>query len=77
MRAMVGWSVTGRLASILCPTLIIAADHDYSPLSVKEAYTAKIPGAQLVTIPDSRHATPVEHPQEFNLILKNFLAKHP
>lgn len=77
MRALVGWSVTARIGSIQCPTLVIAADQDYSPLSIKEAYTAKIPGAQLVTIPDSRHATPVEHPQEFNLVLQKFLAEHP
>jgi 3-oxoadipate enol-lactonase len=76
MRALVGWSVAARIGSISCPTLVIAADQDYSPVSVKEAYTAKIPGAQLVTIPDSRHATPVEHPQEFNLLLQKFLAEH-
>ncbi len=76
MRALVGWSVSAHIGSIKCPTLIIAADQDYSPLSVKEAYTAKIPGAQLAVISDSRHATPVEHPQEFNLVLKKFLAEH-
>jgi pimeloyl-ACP methyl ester carboxylesterase len=77
MRALVGWSVAAQIGSIQCPTLVITADQDYSPLSVKEAYTAQIPGAQLVTIPDSRHATPVEHPQEFNLVLRKFLAEHP
>ena len=76
MRALVGWSVTARISSIQCPTLIIAADQDYTPLSLKEAYTAQIPGARLVTIPDSRHATPVEHPQEFNLVLRKFLSDH-
>ena len=76
MRALVGWSVAARIGSISCPTLVIAADQDYSPLSVKEAYTAQIPGAQLAVIPDSRHATPVEHPQEFNLVLQKFLAEH-
>ncbi len=77
MRALVGWSVAARIGSIQCPTLIIGADQDYSPISVKEAYTAKIPNAQLVIIPDSRHATPVERPQEFNLALREFLEKHP
>ena len=76
MRALVGWSVSARIGSISCPTLIISADQDYSPISVKEAYTAQIPGAQLAVIPDSRHATPVEHPQEFNQVLQNFLAEH-
>jgi pimeloyl-ACP methyl ester carboxylesterase len=76
MRALVGWSVTARIGSIQCPTLVITADQDYSPLSVKEAYTAMIPGAQLAIIPDSRHATPVERPQEFNLVLQKFLTKY-
>jgi pimeloyl-ACP methyl ester carboxylesterase len=77
MRALVGWSVTARIGSIRCPTLILAADQDYSPVSIKEAYAAKIPGARLVVIPDSRHAMPVERPQEFNLALREFLEKHP
>jgi pimeloyl-ACP methyl ester carboxylesterase len=76
MRALVGWSVTAQIGSIRCPTLIVAADQDYSPVSVKEEYTAKIPGAQLMVIPDSRHATPVERPQEFNLVLQKFLGEH-
>lgn len=76
MRALVGWSVSARIGSISCPTLIISADQDYSPISAKEAYTAQIPGAQLAVIADSRHATPVEHPQEFNQVLQNFLAEH-
>ena len=76
MRALVGWSVSARIGSISCPTLIISADQDYSPISVKEAYTAEIPGARLAVIPDSRHATPVEHPDEFNQVLQKFLAEH-
>lgn len=77
MRAMIGWSVTAQLGTIRCPTLIISADQDYTPLSLKEAYTAKIPNAQLVTISDSHHALPVEKPREFNQALEKFLAKHP
>jgi 3-oxoadipate enol-lactonase len=76
MRALVGWSVAAQIGSIGCPTLVIAADQDYTPISIKEEYAAKIPGARLVVISDSRHATPVERPQEFNLVLKKFLAEH-
>ena len=73
MRAMIGWSVTDKLGSIKCPTLIVTADQDYTPVAVKEAYTKLIPGAQLVVIPDSRHATPVEQPQKFNEAVMRFL----
>jgi 3-oxoadipate enol-lactonase len=75
-RSMLGWNVVGKLGSIQCPTLIIAADQDYSPVAVKEAYVKLMPKAQLVVIPDSRHATPIEHPAEFNAALAKFLAGH-
>lgn len=75
-RSMLNWNVVGKLGSIQCPTLIIAADQDYSPVAVKEAYVKLMPNAQLVVIPDSRHATPIEHPAEFNAVLAKFLAEH-
>ena len=75
MRAIVGWSVADRLGEIDCPTLVIAADQDYTPVSLKEAYVAKMPQAELVVIADSRHATPVEHPEKFNEVLMEFLSK--
>jgi pimeloyl-ACP methyl ester carboxylesterase len=77
MRAIVGWSVLAQIGSIRCPTLVITADQDYSSVSYKESYTALIPNARLVVIPDSRHATPVENPQPFNQALRDFLEQHP
>jgi pimeloyl-ACP methyl ester carboxylesterase len=75
-RSMLDWNVVKGLASIQSPTLIIAADQDYSPVAAREAYAGLIPDARLVVIPDSRHATPVERPQEFNAVLKDFLDQH-
>ena len=75
-RSMLGWNVVGKLGSIHCPTLVIAADQDYSPVAVKEMYVKLMPNAQLVVIPDSRHATPIERPAEFNAALAIFLAEH-
>ena len=74
--SMVGWNVTDRLGSIRCPTLVIAADQDYTPVATKEAYVKLLPDAQLVVIADAHHATPVERPQEFNAALAQFLARH-
>jgi len=76
MRAMVGWSVTDKLGSIKCPSLIISADQDYTPVALKEVYTKLIPNAQLVVIADAHHATPVEQPEKFNAVLWDFLVKH-
>jgi len=68
--------VTDRLSSIRCPTLVIAADQDYTPVAIKEAYVKLLPDARLVVIADAHHATPVERPQEFNAALAPFLARH-
>lgn len=76
MRAMVGWSVTDKLGSIKCPSLIISAHQDYTPVALKEVYTKLIPNAQLVVIADAHHATPVEQPEKFNEVLADFLARH-
>ena len=75
-RSMLGWNVVDQLGSIQCPALIIAADHDYSPVAVKEAYVAQMPKAQLVVIEDAHHATPIEQPGKFNAVLADFFAKH-
>ena len=76
MRAMVGWSVTDKLGSINCPTLVITADQDYTPVVIKEKYTKLLPNAELVIIPDAHHATPVEKPEKFNTELMDFLEKY-
>jgi 3-oxoadipate enol-lactonase len=75
MRAIVGWSVAEHLGAIQCPTLLVAADHDYTPVAVKEATVAQMPHAELAVIADSRHATPVERPEEFNAAVLAFLAR--
>ncbi|MEZ4642905.1 MAG: alpha/beta hydrolase [Chloroflexota bacterium] len=71
-QALYGWSMAARLGDIRCPTLIIAADQDYTPIADKEVYTAKIPGARLVIIPNSRHATPIDQPEVFNRTVLDF-----
>jgi 3-oxoadipate enol-lactonase len=75
MRGLVGWSVADRLGDVRCPTLVIAADEDYTPVSLKRAYVAKMPRAEMVVIEDSRHATPVERPEQFNQALIAFLSR--
>jgi len=72
-RSMLGWDVTDRLHSIQCPTLIIAADQDYSPVAVKEAYIKLLPNAQLEVMSNAHHAVPIECAHEFNAVLTRFL----
>lgn len=74
MRALVGWSVLDRVGQLRCPTLVISGDRDYLPLDAKREYTARIPGARLVVIEDSGHATPIDQSERFNAIVLEFLA---
>ena len=74
-RSMLGWNVTDQLNSIQCPTLIIAADQDYTPVAAKEAYAKLMPHAQLAVIVNAHHAVPLERPTEFNARLAQFLAQ--
>ncbi|WP_028863093.1 alpha/beta fold hydrolase [Psychromonas aquimarina] len=76
LKAMIGWSVTARLAEIVCPVLVIASDQDYTPVALKAAYTDKLGNAQLQVIADCRHALPVEQPQLLHSALRDFLAKY-
>jgi 3-oxoadipate enol-lactonase len=70
-----GWGVADRLSDIRCPVLFIAADQDYTPVELKQAYVDRLPTARMVVIPDSRHALPMEKPPEFNRALADFLAR--
>jgi pimeloyl-ACP methyl ester carboxylesterase len=73
MRAIYNWSVLDQLDKISIPTLVVGADGDYFPTADKEAYTLRIPGAELVIIDDARHALPAEKPAEFNQAVERFL----
>lgn len=79
LHAIIGWGVQERLARITCPTLVISADRDYTPVSLKQAYVGNLPNARLVVIEDSRHATPLDQPERFNTTLLDFLEQvdHP
>lgn len=75
LHAIIGWGVQERLGRITCPTLVISADRDYTPVALKQAYVERLPNARLVVIEDSRHATPLDQPQIFNRTLLEFLAQ--
>jgi 3-oxoadipate enol-lactonase len=73
MQAIVGWGVAERIAEITAPTLFVAAEHDYTPVALKSSYAEKMPNARLEVIANSRHATPIERPDEFNRLVDEFL----
>lgn len=75
LSAIVGWSVTDRIAHIRVPTLVLSGDRDYTSVDVKRRYAAKIPGAVVRVIQDSGHATPVDQPDRFNATVLEFLTE--
>jgi 3-oxoadipate enol-lactonase len=77
LKALVGWSVAGQLHHISCPTLVVSADQDYTPVAAKQAYVDQIPHARLAVIADAHHAVTAERPEAFNAVLSEFLAQLP
>jgi len=74
IRALIGWSALDRLHALQAPTLIIAAEHDYTPLADKRAEMRHFPQAQLVAIAGSRHGTPFDATERFNACVLDFLS---
>ena len=73
LRAIVGWSVEDRISGIRCPVLVVSSDQDYTPVDFKREYAAKIPGAEVAVIENSRHVAPMDQPTEFNHLVLDFL----
>ena len=73
--AIMRWSVADRLDRIDVPTLLVASDEDYTPVSVKEHIAARMPNAEVAVVEDARHALPVERPDDFNAIVGDFLSR--
>ncbi len=59
LRAMIGWSAIDRLHELDVPMLMLAAEHDYTPLAEKHQY-AQRSEAQLAVVRGSRHGTPFD-----------------
>jgi pimeloyl-ACP methyl ester carboxylesterase len=58
-RALERWTATERLSQLSSRILMIAAEHDYTPLAEKRALAVRL-GASLVVVRGSRHGTPFD-----------------
>jgi 3-oxoadipate enol-lactonase len=64
-----------RLGEISVPTLILIGDSDAEDLAkLADRMSAEIPCAMRMTIRHAAHLPSLEHPGEFNSILRDFLA---
>ncbi len=74
--ALIGWSVVARLHQLRAKTLMIAAEHDLTPLAEKRKLAARL-GAQFVLVSGSRHGTPFDAVEITNACLSSFLRDEP
>ncbi|HEY1310460.1 MAG TPA: alpha/beta fold hydrolase [Pseudolabrys sp.] len=62
------------LCSIRCPTLVLVGDSDVAtPPDLNKEIATGIPGAKLVTVPDSGHLTTLEQPEAVNAAMAEWL----
>lgn len=74
LKALLGWNVLDRLERLTMPVLVLAAEHDYFPVSDAEAFARMLRDARLKIFPGMHHALPLEAPQAFNTAVLRFLA---
>lgn len=75
-RAIAHFNVHRRLGEITAHTLVVAGDRDRTvPFQAAVLLNEAIPRAQLSTIGDSGHATPIDAFEDFNGVLTAFLTQ--
>jgi pimeloyl-ACP methyl ester carboxylesterase len=63
-----------RLDEITAPTLVIVGDADLEPIrETADLLASSIRGARKAVIHDAAHLPNLEHPQEFNRLVLDFL----
>ena len=58
------------------PVLFISADQDYTDADEKQRWADKLPDAHVVVIPNSRHGTPYDQPEQLSNVALEFLLLH-
>jgi hypothetical protein len=74
--ALERWCARERLDRLAARVLLLAAEHDYTPLDEKRALAERI-GARFVVVRGSRHGTPFDAIAATNATLAAFLADEP
>jgi 3-oxoadipate enol-lactonase len=74
--ALEAWSSIDRLHRLKSRTLLISAEHDYTPLAEKHALAAAL-RADIIVVRGSRHGTPFDSTQATNAALLALLTDQP
>ena len=61
-----------QLQQIKCPTLVIGGDHDIILVQHTVLIAQSIPNAFLWIVPNSGHATLIDHKEQFNEVVNDF-----
>jgi pimeloyl-ACP methyl ester carboxylesterase len=77
LRALYGHEGSPGLAALRgTPVLMICGELDpITPLALTERMRAHLPGSELVVVPDGGHMVLLEHPEEVNAALLQFLER--
>jgi 3-oxoadipate enol-lactonase len=66
-----------RLDEIACPMLVVVGALDTSGARASaDLLTQRVAGVERVDFPDAAHVPSLEHPERFNIALRDFLARH-
>jgi pimeloyl-ACP methyl ester carboxylesterase len=74
--ALARWAILDRLDRLTSRTLLIAAEHDFTPLAEKRELAAKLK-ADIVVVRGSRHGTPFDSVEATNASLLALLTDQP
>lgn len=72
-RALARWSVVDKLDWLTMPTLVMAGEHDFFPVSDIQALAERLPDARCRILEGAHHHLPLERPDDFNRIVQEFL----
>lgn len=75
LQAVLECDLRGNLDAIRCPTLFVRGELDETPMEASDEQLERLPAAQRVVIAGSRHASCVDHPEEFNRLVLDFWAQ--
>ncbi len=75
--AIMNFDFVPKLPSLKVPVLTVCGSDDQgTPPAANKKIAELVPGGRYVEIPDARHFPNVEHPDVFNKIMLDWLAKH-
>jgi pimeloyl-ACP methyl ester carboxylesterase len=74
--ALARWCALDRLHRLRAPLLMLSGEHDYTPLTEKQAYASRL-GAQFAVVRGSRHGTPFDSIAACNACAVAFFAGEP